>query len=808
MNALINSPKSTALSAIVCLCLVVVVLFWPVFFQGKVIVPGDIPASNPFLFKRNNTPPPPPQNTLLSDEIEQFYIWHSIAAKSLQADGHIPLWNPYIFTGQPLVANAQSSLFYPPNLLLRILSAGKVATIRIIFNLLFAGIFTFYFCRELRISDKGAFLSAISFAFSGPMIVWIGFPLANVLVCLPFLMWAGEKLLQHKNLFRTAMLGAGMGLSLLGGHPETTFQVLAVFSVYFLSRLVFLGSGYRDKAGYLGSFLLAVIIGAILSGIQLLPFLDFMMQSSTFARGGRASDVGGTLFYSQEWLSNLTTAVTLICPNFFGNPLDHSYIWPFKSFQNYNEQSIFFGLTPLALAVGAIFADSKSRPLLIISALAVFCIVVAWHLPGFEAISHLPVFSMAPSKRLRLPFVFLTAVMAGYGYDIFLERLKSGNSTKKGFYASVSIILVTILLFIWIIILKGPVAYAILPGTFGDKILHSVFAFRQWRTYLPLVIAITLVIGYLLSLRSQRISRCFPNALLALTAFELCALGWGYNPMVKESEILPAVPAVEFLQKREQQPYRILTTDGYFYPNYGATYGIADVAGYDAPVYQCFSDLYLAQGGRSIGGQIDSRQQWDPNWALVDFLNVRYVISPRDLSPDKYKMLFENKYFAIYENLHAMPRAFMVYDSEVISDRKTVLDKMLNNRVDLSRKVLLDEPLQNPVTATLGPPAVFSVEHVKYATDEVVLRVTSDKPGILVMSDLYTPDWRVRIDDREVKLYRANYAFRAVSVPQGGHIVTFRYAPLTYIIGVAMTICGMVVLLVCCGFEIRRQARI
>lgn len=804
MDDLFKSHKSKTLLAFICLCLALVVLFWPVFFQGKVIVPGDIPASNPFLFT-GDTPPPPPQNTLLSDEIEQFYVWHSIAAQSLRAGGHIPLWNPYILTGQPLVANAQSSLFYPPNLLLRLLSPGKVATIRVLFNLLFAGMFTFFFCRELKISDKGAFLSSITFAFSGPLIVWVGFPLANVLVCLPFLMWAGEKLLRHRSLFRTAMLGAGMGLSLLGGHPETTFQILAVVSLYFLARLVFLESGLREKGGLLGAFLLAVMFGAVISGIQLLPFLDFMVHSATFAHGGRGSDVGGTLFYSREWLAQLATAVTLICPNFFGNPLDHSYIWPFTIFQNYNEQSVYFGLVPLALAVGAFFSGSKRLPLIIISLLALFCIGLAWHLPGFEAVSHLPVFSMAPSKRFKLPFVFLTAVMAGFGYDVFLDRLKSRQGERKVFYACVAIIVTTILFFILMFILKVAGANTFPPGTFGHNILNSVFAFGQWRTYLPLAIAAALVIGFLLSLRSQW--DLFPGMLIALTVFELCALGWGYNPAVKETDILPAAPAVEFLKKRELEPYRILTTDGYFYPNYSAVYGIADVSGYDAPVYQSFSDLYLAQGGRSIGGQLDSRQQWEPNWPLVDFLNVRFVISPRDLPTDKFKMLFENKYYAIYENLHALPRAFMVYDSEVVSDRKAMLGKMLDKNMDFSRKVFLDEALQGPVATAPGAQTGYSVKQVRYATDEVVLQVTSERPGILVMSDLYTPDWRARIDDSQVKLYRANYAYRAVSVPAGQHTVTFQYSPLSYKIGAVLTICGMVVLLIMCGLEMRRRGK-
>jgi hypothetical protein len=778
-------------SAICCLLLVAAVLFWPVIFQGKVIVPGDTPNSNPFLFI-GQTVPPAPLNTLLSDEIEQFYVWHRVAAQALQSDGHLPLWNPYIFTGQPLLANAQSSLFYPPNLLLRLFSPGKVATLRVFFNLLIAGLFTFLFCRELKLSHKGALLAALSFAFSGPVVVWIGFPLCNVLVCLPFLMWAGERLIREKSLPRAALLGVGMGVCLLGGHPETTFQVLAISALYFLARVAWQERALKDKGALVGAFALAVVIGALVSGIQLLPFLDFMRESATFARGGRASDVGGSLFYSREWLANLASAVTLVCPNFFGNPLDHSYVWPFKSFQNYNEQAVYFGVVPLALAACAPFAREKRRPLIVICVLALVCLGVAWHLPLFEAINHLPVFSMAPGKRMRLPFVFLAAVLAGFGYDGVVDALKSGGRDRKRLYAGAAVLLVTVLLLMCMVVWKQSAASELPAGTFWYKILHTVFAYSQWRSYLPALVALSAGLCFVACRRSPRLSGMFPALLLVLTAFELCALGWGYNPTVRESEILPAAPAVEFLQKREREPYRILTTDGYFYPNYGAVYGICDVAGYDAPVYQSSSDIYLAQGGPSVGGQIDSRQQWDPNWPLVDFLNVRYVISPRDLPPDKFKMLYENKYYALYENLHAQPRAFLVYDSEQVTDRKAMLARMLGKKVDLGKTVLLEEAIPLGMAGAAGSAAPGSVQLAKFSADEVVWRVASDRAGMLVMSDLFTPDWSARVDGRPARLYRANYAYRAVCVPQGKHTVTFEYAPVSYRVGAAMTWAGLV----------------
>lgn len=791
-----SALKSFAVAA--ALCLALVALFWPVFFQGKVLVPGDLASTNPFLYT-DSTRLSPPRNTLLSDQIEQFYVWQRFAGDTIRSSGQIPLWNPYILTGQPLVADSQSSLFWPPNLLLRFFSPGVVATIRVFFNLIFGAVFTCLFARQAGISRSGAILSATAFGFSGPVLVWIGFPLCNVLVCLPFLMWAGEKLLAGPTLLRTALLGTGMGLSLLGGHPETTFQVLAVFSLYLLGRTVTAAGDGRRKGKLALAFCAAVAIGAVISAIQLLPFLDFMRDSATFSRGGRGGHGGGAFFYSEEWLPHLATAVTLLCPNFFGNPLDHSYLWPFTTFQNYNEQAVYFGLVPLALAAAALAAP-KNRQLLLVSILAVFSLAVAWRLPLFETVNHLPIFSMAPNKRLRLTFVFFAAVLAGHGFDTVCPAVRVGWKRQGSLRAAAAVLLAAIVLFGVVLTLKLVGAEALHP--FFPRLLGAVFAFDQWRSYLPLVIAVGALGAALSSLRSPRIAPLLPAALAVLSLGELLAFGWGYNPAVREETIFPAAPAVADLKRRTQEPFRILTTDGYFYPNYGTVYGIADVAGYDAPIYQSCSDIYLAQGGKSVGGQIDSRQHWEPEWPLVDFLNVRYVISPRDLPPDKFRMLYENRYFAVYENPMALPRAFLVYQVETVANRKEMLDRMISRPADLRTRVLLDEPL--PVSlGGAGGDSSDSVRFLKFGADEVVMAVTTARPGMLVMSDIYTPDWLGMVDGAAAKVYRADYAYRAMAVPAGSHTVTFRYAPLSYRLGRWLTGAGLLLVLLLAATGLR-----
>ena len=768
----------------------IVTLFWPVFIEGEVIIPGDIPLNDRIWRAEAPAEHIPPQNYLLGDQISQFYVWHSLASKSMQAEGELPLWNPYIYTGQPLVANAQSSLFYPPNLLLAWLTPGQVANIRNILNLLIAGAFTFLFCRELGISPGGSILSALAFAFSGPVLVWLGHPPSNALVWLPAMFWAGEKLLnRNRPLPWVGILGLGVGMSILGGHPQTSFHVMAVFSLYFLARLLLLDWSLPSKARLLAALVIALVLGMAISGIQLLPFVDFLLQSATLAHGGRS--VGGdNWLYSEEWLGNLATIVTIVYPNFFGNPVSYNYRWPFDSYQNYNEQSIYLGIVPLALAVGALFAFPRRRRVIVIAAVALFCIGVAWRLPGFEIVNHLPVFSAVLNKRLKMPFVLLVAVLAGFGYDELRRRVEAMRPGHKGsLYASGAIPLVTLGILLFIAFLKyvGPYLFEIESETFLYHLLYRVFSFKQPKTMIPAVVAVAALAGYVLLSRQRSLRRVFGVLVIALTLAELLALGWGYNPVMKESDMFPPVEGIEILQS-DEEPFRIMTTDYIFWPNYPTIYGISDLAGYDVPVYLRYSDLYVAQGGG-----FDGKQVWDPGWPLLDYLNTKYVITAQELDSDRLVPVYSTADYRIYENRHALPRAFMVYDVAVIEDEATMLDRMLGDEWDPGKTVLLEEPLPSHEMDSIGGESSFSVDAVKYGTDLVVLDVLTEQPGLLVMSDLYSKDWQVQVDAERVKLHRANYTYRAVFVPEGHHEITFSYVPWSFPVGVSLTFLGLIV---------------
>lgn len=84
------------------------------------------------------------------------------------------------------------------------------------------------------------------------------------------------------------------------------------------------------------------------------------------------------------------------------------------------------------------------------------------------------------------------------------------------------------------------------------------------------------------------------------------------------------------------------------------------------------------------------------------------------------------------------------------------------------------------------------IEVKDFNPNEIVLDVYAKQDCFLFYSDGYDKSWRVFIDGKENILYKANLAFKAVVVPQGKHKVHFLYDPKLYKFGLLCYFIGLV----------------
>lgn len=185
------------------------------------------------------------------------------------------------------------------------------------------------------------------------------------------------------------------------------------------------------------------------------------------------------------------------------------------------------------------------------------------------------------------------------------------------------------------------------------------------------------------------------------------------------------------------------------------------------------------------------------------------------LSSNRYIPRYEDDEVQILENPSRLPRAFLVPTARIVK-RWEILDLMAHGDFDPTKTVLLEtEDRMEPRALPIPDPGVpdpkvveawlqgnpdgtpGTAEIVRHRSTEVQIRTNSSRNAVLFLSDSYYPGWKALVDGRPSQVYRANYLFRAVLVPEGEHEVQFRFEPDSFALGTDIslfTLWGLLIL--------------
>ncbi len=84
-----------------------------------------------------------------------------------------------------------------------------------------------------------------------------------------------------------------------------------------------------------------------------------------------------------------------------------------------------------------------------------------------------------------------------------------------------------------------------------------------------------------------------------------------------------------------------------------------------------------------------------------------------------------------------------------------------------------------------------SVEVSYPNSQQVELEVNLEKPGLVVLADIYYPGWKLTIDDKPARIYRVNRMMRGAAVPVGKHHLVYTYAPQSFRVGGMISLAGL-----------------
>jgi hypothetical protein len=147
------------------------------------------------------------------------------------------------------------------------------------------------------------------------------------------------------------------------------------------------------------------------------------------------------------------------------------------------------------------------------------------------------------------------------------------------------------------------------------------------------------------------------------------------------------------------------------------------------------------------------------------------------LSTEGHYRLVHSGDVKIYENLDVLPRAFVVHHAEVIADDGQAIARLRDPAFDPAQTAILagGEPLVSEGEIEAARPDQTGI--VSYTPEEVILDVTTDAGGYLLLTDTFYPGWHATVDGKPVQILRSDVLFRAVRLEPGTHRVEFSYRP-------------------------------
>jgi hypothetical protein len=351
---------------------------------------------------------------LPGDDLTQNLPLRVLAGREIRA-GHLPLYDPYIWSGAPLLAGWNAGAAYPLTWLFAILPGTVAWTVNMIATWAVAGLGMFCFLRALRLASLASFLGALSFAFAGGMSAQVThFGLVAGMSWVPLALLSILRLSQDRPAASrpgwSAVLAMAIGLVILAGEPRAIDDACVVVAIYAVWQVARLG---RRAGPAAVSVAAGLVLGVCLGAVQWLPGL------ATISSSQRGTD--SMALYSSGSLPVRWVLLTLV-PDLLGG--SGSLGQPsFFGFYNLTEVTSYVGILPLVAAfalLGRLRWRRRPPEWLVwhVMALAGVALALGGNTPLGNLFYHLPLFGdQRLQSRNILVLDLALAVLLAYWAD-------------------------------------------------------------------------------------------------------------------------------------------------------------------------------------------------------------------------------------------------------------------------------------------------------------------------------------------------------------------------------------------------------
>jgi hypothetical protein len=691
------------------------------------------------------------------DFVEYVFPVQSFAASEF-AKGIIPFWNPYSFNGMPFFADMQVGFFYPLNRLLSLfVSNGELSIwglqFMTIVHFFIAQVSMFYLARQYKISNYGAALSAVSFAFSFILVLHVIHPMMLFIIAwFPLVLKFYIQALDEKNIRSGIFAGLIFGISMLAGHPQTTLYLIFFMGLMLIWKLIFqLKDAGNTKLKMIIAGLVPFLIAAGIFQIQYLPTAELADLSQRSEMTYEASAEG-----SMEFKQILTT----FAPKIYGSVApDNQSDVPFHLMDNdkqspyfyYWETGFYFGIAALIFGLFAIFINNKDKKVLFLIIAAAFGLLYSL---GDNFILHklfynLPLFGGFRNPARMMMFVVIAfSLLSGIGLDAVI---KGDKKNYKSFIIAVAIPFV--------------IGLAISAGLFTADYIDPKFASEvNGKGIAPILISLLILIFGFFAFNKKINGLLFSVLVIIITFIDLASAGSVFNQSSQNPEDKYKIDTQLAQTLSPDLPNEIFRANTRMYnPSYMAMNRNTGLV----------KRIMLVEGYNPLVLQKVTPPMPDAE-SVHDILNVKYELGIDQQLRQPVFMMNEDMY----------PRAWIVHDYQVFNNDEEIKDAMSSAEVDpLKTASLIDDPefAKSEVSSEL--PII-----TEYNSNYIKIEVNASAEGLLCLSEIYYPAWKAYSNGNEVEIFRANYSLRAIPVKKGKQTIELKYQSSAFKIGAWLSI--------------------
>jgi hypothetical protein len=689
----------------------------------------------------------------------------------------LPLWDPYLQGGKPLLANPNNMALYPSNLLYTFVPAPSALTIEIISHLLAGSLAMYAFCRLLQLQQSSSLIAAAIYGFCGYALSTTN--LLNWLMastCLPvlFCFWHLYLTKKGKKWWLLSLLAAS--LQLLAGAPELTlitFVTLLAWTLFY---------SYPDTIrSRIFSWVSLSIFTAGVCMIQILPAIEFSRSS--------IRSVGFGFESSTVWSLHPYRIPELVFPGILGrfDSISPGSYWgqelegktPFFL-------SIYFGISAIVLALVGGFTSNEqkaARISLVVTVLFSIILAMGRHLPGLSglfALFSLRVPFRFPEKWLAAS-VLPISVLAAFGSEFLFSDSTGPKKFRTVFWilngALLTLVVTSFALPKFIEVVSDAFNRPVSPemtGTFQKAFLH---AFLIWT---------------LICILYEAKFKWKGEALAVILFLDLLSAGvplkiFCANELYVKTPPLAMTVKNEIhdgkLFRSENAPHYVLyAPDDSLYWRYAWQQEVLDAylaSNYEVPVI--FQDdldassLIELNYLRLMMGPLP----WEKKLPLLSAAGVNLILTPetiglKDLRPLAKIRNASSMELYLYSNDSAVKSLRFVTRSHFSKNAPESFQYMTSSGFDPDSEVILNTSAIHKNDSCDGSFQILE-SHRSLQSRNYLVKNQCD--GFFVFGEPNYSGWQLSIDNKKTELLKADSIYSAAFVQKGRHTIEKVYSP-------------------------------